>query len=86
MSKIELTRDQWLGFSLYLGMKSSYRREAMQAQGIDYEDTVRALTRVGVLKNGRMNREEAYVIFQEKFPNQLASQTHQVLARLQAGE
>jgi hypothetical protein len=86
MSKIELTRDQWLGFSMYLGMKSSHRRDVMKSHGIDYEDTVRALTRVGVLKNGRMDREEAYAIFREKFPNQLASQTHQVLARLQAGE
>lgn len=83
---ISLTNDQWLGFSIYLGMKSGYRRELMESSGIDYEDTVQALTQVGILKNGRMNQKEAYAIFHERFPGQLASQTHQVRARLQAGE
>lgn len=83
---ISLTNEQWLGFSIYLGMKSGYRRELMESAGVSYEDTVQALTRVGILKNGRMNQKEAYAIFRERFPGQLASQTHQVIARLQAGE
>ncbi len=80
---LNLSNKEWLGFSIYLGFKASYRKSEMARYDVDYNQTVAALTRAGVIRNGKMiPRDEAYQLFNEKFPNQLASQTHQVLAKL----
>ena len=80
---LNLTNEQWLGFSIYLGFKSSHRKAEMARYDIDYNDTVAALAREGVIRNGKMiPNAQAYALFNEKFPGQIASQTHQVKARL----
>ena len=79
---LNLSNAQWLGFSIYLGMKASYRRSEMERYGVDYDDTVQALAREGVIRNGKINTKQAYALFNERFPGQLASQTHQVAAKL----
>jgi hypothetical protein len=80
---LNLTSQQWLGFSIYLGFQAPYRRSEMERYNVDYDDTVAALTREGVIRNGKMlPRAQAYRLFNEKFPGQLASQTHQIQALL----
>jgi hypothetical protein len=81
---LTLTDAQWLGFSIYLGFKASHRRSEMERLGISYELTVQALTDQGVIKGGRI-QPNAYALFHERFPAQIASQTHQVQARLAEG-
>lgn len=78
---LKLTDKQWLGFSIYLGMKAAYRRSEMARYGVDYDDTVAALAAQGVIRNGRI-QPGAYDLFHERFPGQIASQTHQVLVKL----
>lgn len=80
---LDLTNEQWIGFSIYLGFKSSARDYEFETRGVDRADTEAALTRVGVIRNGRMiPRKQAYELFDQKFPGQIASQTHQVMGKL----
>lgn len=80
---LNLTDNEWLGFSIYLGFRPAYRKSEMARNGVDYNQTVAALARVGVIRNGRMiSNSAAYRLFHEKFPAQLASQTHQVREKL----
>lgn len=80
---LELTNKEWVGFGIYLGMKSSHRREEMARLNIDYDNVVAALTKAGVIRSGKMDKNEGYRLFREKFgPNALGSQTHIILEKL----
>lgn len=78
MAKYQLTNQGYMGLGIYLGFKANCRRDEMQRFGVNYDQVVAELTRVGLIKNGRLVSNEARLAFDERFPNVLGpSQTHQ---------
>lgn len=77
----DLTPKQWVGFAIYLGYKSQYRRSEMERWGIDYLELVNELHTKGLLSGGKIIKN-AREVFNQRFPKVLPSQIHQVLAEL----
>jgi hypothetical protein len=77
MTKYTLTNQGYMGLGIYLGYKASYRRPEMERHGVNYDEVVAELTKLNIIKSGKINKDLGYTVFRERFPGQLASQTHQ---------
>ena len=76
MSKFCLSNKGYVGLGIYLGFKSSYRQSEMAYHNINYNEVVDELTKVGLIKNGKIQTEQAKQVFSERFPNVFCSQVH----------
>ncbi len=82
MSKYTLTNKGYMGLGIYLGRKAAYRRDEMRCHGIDYDETVAELTKVGLIKNGRIVTAKAKEAWNERFEGIFTSQTHHYCDKL----
>jgi hypothetical protein len=80
--KSTLTNHGYMGLGLYVGFKSTHRRSEMESFGVNYDQVVEELTRVGLIRNGRMDLAEGRRAWRERFCDILPSQTHQYEAEL----
>lgn len=71
-----LTNKTYVGLGIYLGFKPSQRRNVMASHGVNYDEVVAELTKVGLIRNGRLFDSEGRLAFNERFPNVLPSQVH----------
>jgi hypothetical protein len=62
-----LTSKQWMGLALYLGRKSSVRRDEMKDWGIDYDKIVKELSGFGFIQKNKLHKD-ARIIFKRFFP------------------
>ena len=77
MAKFTLTNHGYMALGIYTGFKAAFRRGEMARHGVDYDTAMKEFNKVGLAKNNRVNRDVAVAAFQERFPGQLGSQTHQ---------
>lgn len=78
MVKYQLTNQGYMGLGICLGFKASHHRSEMQRFGVNYDQVIAELTRVSLVKNGRLVSKEARLAFNERFPDVLGpSQVHQ---------
>jgi hypothetical protein len=66
-----------MALGIYIGFKPAYRRPEMTRHGVDYDAAMDEFHKVGLAKNNRLVKMEARAAFQDRFPDQLGSQTHQ---------
>ena len=74
--RYNLTKKTYVGLGIYLGFKPSHRRSEMALHGVDYDEVVAELTKVGLIRNGRLFNSEGRFAFNERYPNVLPSQVH----------
>lgn len=79
---MQLSDSEYVGLSIYMSMKSSYRRSEMESRGVDYDTVVAQLTERGIIKNKRLDKKLAHEVYTARFGDTLSSQTHQVLHKL----
>jgi ferric-dicitrate binding protein FerR (iron transport regulator) len=77
LPKYALTNLGYMALGIYIGFKPGHRRSFMLDFGIDYEVALAEFRKVGLAKGSRVNLAEARIAFNERFPGQLGSQTHQ---------
>lgn len=82
MQPVTLTNHGWMGLGIYIGFKAAYRRSEMNYVGVDYDKVVEELTKVGLMKGGRLNIKEARAQWKHRFDDILPSQHHQYREQL----
>lgn len=80
---LKLTDQEYLGLGIYLGYKSSYRRGEFSRYDLDYDAFVKRMSELNLIRNGRIDKKVAKLIFDKKFAGQSPSQVHQYIKKLE---
>lgn len=74
---INLSNHGWMGLGIYIGFKSSFRKDQMEYIGVDYDKFAKEVTKIGLMKSGRIDIKTARKHWEDRFGNILPSQCHQ---------
>jgi len=81
-NQIKLSDKAWLGLGIYIAYKSKFRRREFERYNLNYDDVVSELTKVGLIRKGKLNQAEGRKVFAMKFGDQIPSQVHQYIKHL----